>query len=153
MCALDLSVVVFLMIRLPPRPTLTDTLFPYTTLFRSDVVARVHQQVPIGSSLDSAEANLADIGFSCARQRGAYTDERGNDHEDARFMRCTRRPGTISVACANRDQVVVVPGDTGKVVAVEGSHGAECRPCTSIARRLRPPRKIVPPRHRTSVVE
>src|SRR3546814_13580439 len=25
----------FLMIRLPPRPTLTDTLFPYTTLFRS----------------------------------------------------------------------------------------------------------------------
>src|SRR3546814_11426796 len=26
---------VFLMIRLPPRSTLTDTLFPYTTLFRS----------------------------------------------------------------------------------------------------------------------
>src|SRR3546814_9077745 len=27
----------FLMIRRPPRSTLTDTLFPYTTLFRSDV--------------------------------------------------------------------------------------------------------------------
>src|SRR3546814_11600768 len=26
----------FLMIRLPPRSTLTDTLFPYTTLFRSE---------------------------------------------------------------------------------------------------------------------
>src|SRR3546814_17865792 len=91
------------MIRRPPRSTRTDTLFPYTTLFRSD------------------------IGFSCARQRGAYTDERGNDHEDARFMRCTRRPGTISVACANRDRVVVVPGDTGKVVAVEVSHGPDCR--------------------------
>src|SRR3546814_13786527 len=26
----------FLMIRRPPRSTLTDTLFPYTTLFRSD---------------------------------------------------------------------------------------------------------------------
>src|SRR3546814_17122618 len=25
----------FLMLRRPPRPTLTDTLFPYTTLFRS----------------------------------------------------------------------------------------------------------------------
>src|SRR3546814_2227617 len=25
------------MIRLPPRSTLTDTLFPYTTLFRSDI--------------------------------------------------------------------------------------------------------------------
>src|SRR3546814_11106291 len=29
----------FLMIRRPPRSTRTDTLFPYTTLFRSDVHA------------------------------------------------------------------------------------------------------------------
>src|SRR3546814_2939855 len=29
----------FLMIRRPPRSTLTDTLFPYTTLFRSGDVA------------------------------------------------------------------------------------------------------------------
>src|SRR3546814_1061817 len=29
--------VFFLMIRRPPRSTRTDTLFPYTTLFRSDV--------------------------------------------------------------------------------------------------------------------
>src|SRR3546814_8235049 len=28
-------IVLFLMKRLPPRSTLTDTLFPYTTLFRS----------------------------------------------------------------------------------------------------------------------
>src|SRR3546814_20946643 len=28
--------IVFLMIRRPPRSTRTDTLFPYTTLFRSD---------------------------------------------------------------------------------------------------------------------
>src|SRR3546814_17001898 len=28
----------FLMIRRPPRSTRTDTLFPYTTLFRSDVI-------------------------------------------------------------------------------------------------------------------
>src|SRR3546814_12878156 len=28
----------FLMIRRPPRSTRTDTLFPYTTLFRSDLV-------------------------------------------------------------------------------------------------------------------
>src|SRR3546814_19226882 len=33
-----LSVVFFLMIRRPPRSTRTDTLFPYTTLFRSQVV-------------------------------------------------------------------------------------------------------------------
>src|SRR3546814_15230149 len=30
-----LIVIFFLMIRLPPRSTRTDTLFPYTTLFRS----------------------------------------------------------------------------------------------------------------------
>src|SRR3546814_10993528 len=37
----------FLMIRRPPRSTRTDTLFPYTTLFRSDeavgpAIARLH---------------------------------------------------------------------------------------------------------------
>src|SRR3546814_11829526 len=32
---LSLSFVFFLMIRRPPRSTRTDTLFPYTTLFRS----------------------------------------------------------------------------------------------------------------------
>src|SRR3546814_9720418 len=31
----------FLMIRRPPRSTRTDTLFPYTTLFRSDVHANL----------------------------------------------------------------------------------------------------------------
>src|SRR3546814_8744690 len=30
----------FLMIRRPPRSTRTDTLFPYTTLFRSDVLTK-----------------------------------------------------------------------------------------------------------------
>src|SRR3546814_16842622 len=34
-CDLDLMYVFFLMIRRPPRSTRTDTLFPYTTLFRS----------------------------------------------------------------------------------------------------------------------
>src|SRR3546814_4635880 len=39
MC-LCVLVVVFLMIRRPPRSTRTDTLFPYTTLFRSRGVRR-----------------------------------------------------------------------------------------------------------------
>src|SRR3546814_12258453 len=37
--------VFFLMIRRPPRSTRTDTLFPYTTLFRSPLGARVGQFV------------------------------------------------------------------------------------------------------------
>src|SRR3546814_2164963 len=35
MCFLGVLCVCFLMIRRPPRSTRTDTLFPYTTLFRS----------------------------------------------------------------------------------------------------------------------
>src|SRR3546814_6154381 len=34
-------IVFFLMIRPPPRSTRTDTLFPYTTLFRSDDLALI----------------------------------------------------------------------------------------------------------------
>src|SRR3546814_13179902 len=37
MCSFCCCVFVFLMIRRPPRSTRTDTLFPYTTLFRSRI--------------------------------------------------------------------------------------------------------------------
>src|SRR3546814_15042793 len=36
--------VFFLMIRRPPRSTRTDTLFPYTTLFRSPAARRRHRR-------------------------------------------------------------------------------------------------------------
>src|SRR3546814_8413891 len=36
------------MIRRPPRSTRTDTLFPYTTLFRSDVVELLGLADPVG---------------------------------------------------------------------------------------------------------
>src|SRR3546814_11096935 len=39
LCVCFFSGVFFLMIRRPPRTTRTDTLFPYTTLFRSAVPA------------------------------------------------------------------------------------------------------------------
>src|SRR3546814_18874719 len=40
MCDRCIFIFFFLMIRRPPRSTRTDTLFPYTTLFRSTVRAR-----------------------------------------------------------------------------------------------------------------
>src|SRR3546814_13631836 len=40
---------IILMIRRPPRSTRTDTLFPYTTLFRSDAEARHVQRVAVGA--------------------------------------------------------------------------------------------------------
>src|SRR3546814_5806819 len=38
------------MIRRPPRSTRTDTLFPYTTLFRSEEIARVLYRSPNASA-------------------------------------------------------------------------------------------------------
>src|SRR3546814_1953600 len=57
------------MIRRPPRSTRTDTLFPYTTLFRSLVVAYALKgtvtedftSTPIGQDKDGADVFLADI--------------------------------------------------------------------------------------------
>src|SRR3546814_16659440 len=45
----------FLMIRRPPRSTLTDTLFPYTTLFRS-LVRGVYRNID-GADLVRCEPN------------------------------------------------------------------------------------------------
>src|SRR3546814_9756494 len=50
----------FLMIRRPPRSTRTDTLFPYTTLFRSSSTAAVYGQpeaVPVKESAPTRPAN------------------------------------------------------------------------------------------------
>src|SRR3546814_10295870 len=54
--------VFILMIRLPPRSKRTDTLFPYTTLFRSQLLheAAVQlQRVGLGDSLYEQAGNLA----------------------------------------------------------------------------------------------
>src|SRR3546814_1948954 len=54
----------FLMIRRPPRSTRTDTLFPYTTLFRSDA----------GAAFDLVE--LGHVG----QVIGQPADERSEEH-------------------------------------------------------------------------
>src|SRR3546814_13955641 len=46
MMSITSSCVFFLMIRRPPRSTRTDTLFPYTTLFRSAGLRRMQSKAP-----------------------------------------------------------------------------------------------------------
>src|SRR3546814_5546012 len=48
----------FLMIRRPPRSTLTDTLFPYTTVFRSVLRRHDHRGARGGGRLPAAQAQL-----------------------------------------------------------------------------------------------
>src|SRR3546814_17958094 len=50
----------FSMIRRPPRSTRTDTLFPYTTLFRSNIERQQRHQHPVqesGAVVDGVSAN------------------------------------------------------------------------------------------------
>src|SRR3546814_21031919 len=65
----------FLMLRRPPRSTRTDTLFPYTTLFRS--VADQHHRHPGGAG----KAHVGDVALSQVdlRRRARPLD----DHEFA----------------------------------------------------------------------
>src|SRR3546814_19617762 len=61
------------MIRRPPRSTRTDTLFPYTTLFRSEDI-RLQAEVPEalnGARLDVACAKLFDQ-YSRGRLQGWF---------------------------------------------------------------------------------
>src|SRR3546814_13765660 len=62
---------VLLMIRRPPRSTRTDTLFPYTTLFRSD-------------RLDSAAGNADIFAREQAAKRQALLHRRLSAEEDRR---------------------------------------------------------------------
>src|SRR3546814_4679131 len=58
------------MIRRPPRSTRTDTLFPYTTLFRSDHV-HVHRDI-LGSLIEASNSYAEDL--SSGLEDGTYED-------------------------------------------------------------------------------
>src|SRR3546814_6637695 len=60
------------MIRRPPRSTRTDTLFPYTTLFRSEVIAE-NLKSRQGAAQAAEELVAADQG--CAQRSEEHTSE------------------------------------------------------------------------------
>src|SRR3546814_3236700 len=57
------------MIRLPPRSTRTDTLFPYTTLFRS-ACGRHHRQEPHGAGRQEDPGAVVILEGGVRRDRG-----------------------------------------------------------------------------------
>src|SRR3546814_5209054 len=73
----------FLMIRRPPRSTRTDTLFPYTTLFRSRRFQRRLQE--------NARESLRRSDQHAAEQRAHETAHAADDHDDECQQRVTRR--------------------------------------------------------------
>src|SRR3546814_6241377 len=65
------------MIRRPPRSTRTDTLFPYTTLFRSRSAdrARHRQYQPAGSDFGNEHREGSLSGTVCPDSRGQRSEE------------------------------------------------------------------------------
>src|SRR3546814_15918135 len=59
----------FLMIRRPPRSTRTDTLFPYTTLFRSELAIAGDQQSAFAIAAQTEIENAGDRIRSIERRR------------------------------------------------------------------------------------
>src|SRR3546814_15743820 len=115
LCDLCLLIFFFLLIRRPPRSTRTDTLFPYTTLFRSggirldggeeliyDLGAHLHRHEAVLGAVvaeDVGEAGADDGTEAVApdRPHGVLPDRAGAElrtgHEDARheIRRASRR--------------------------------------------------------------
>src|SRR3546814_6579189 len=71
--------VFFLMIRRPPRSTRTDTLFPYTTLFRSceaDLSRSAFTERPAQASREQVEEPSAKVHcFGCGPRSEEHTSE------------------------------------------------------------------------------
>src|SRR3546814_20868530 len=87
----------FFMIRRPPRSTLTDTLFPYTTLFRSVLLGDRRSGV---IDLPHASRHLAGI------RHGAHRSEhRGHEHADRNLLALDRREHRAGLELADGDRL------------------------------------------------
>src|SRR3546814_9839875 len=87
------------MLRRPPRPTLTDTLFPYTSLFRSADHGRdhpPHAEDPHGLDLDP----VAPLPHPCALRR-----DEGHPPRPSRPYRASRA-GKVPHSDRRRDQIL-----------------------------------------------
>src|SRR3546814_948410 len=90
--------VLFLMLRRPPVSTRTDTLFPYTTLFRSACSARSRNNRPQSCAPTSCpEPDRSPPAHNPATPRNRRASDR-------RHGRRTRRAGGHSSTCSTRSE-------------------------------------------------
>src|SRR3546814_2608404 len=109
----------FLMIRRPPRSTRTDTLFPYTTLFRSPrfeirlavhIARKMGMRIGDGVSTMAASGSLSDI--------------------SRRFPSDVAQPLFLHIVSSQFDELIQQPrgGWTGRPVAPPDSGEPVCAP-------------------------
>src|SRR3546814_16285987 len=95
-------IVFFLMIRRPPRSTRTDTLFPYTTLFRSPVggaglgmLVHVRRRVAVGAVLVTHQTPVAGQAFVLVHGGAAGLQQcEAGDHDRPKYPHCGARPSS-----------------------------------------------------------
>src|SRR3546814_1864341 len=98
------SVLVFLMIRRPPRSTRTDTLFPYTTLFRS---SSTYQGQTSGEYLEESSPNTVTYG----EHHRATTRSEEHTSELQSLMRIS-----YAVFCLKKKQMTPDDTDTSLIL-------------------------------------
>src|SRR3546814_10957874 len=108
------------MIRRPPRSTRTDTLFPYTTLFRS-VGRHVDHGPALGLRLVEGLVEGADVAFPVIGEL-SFRIRVMNKEGEARPVPCRRplRHGEVAIGVSSEDRKSVV---SGKSVSVRVDHG------------------------------
>src|SRR3546814_20955197 len=89
------------MIRRPPRSTRTDTLFPYTTLFRSDaaLTQASEQRLGVADALSAAKQKVVDTRTALDSAR---TDRQAAQRvlaEGEERIRQSRRGAAVQAAC------------------------------------------------------
>src|SRR3546814_1105610 len=92
------------MIRRPPRSTLTDTLFPYTTLFRSDRV-----ECMLGVDESAGAADLLGLGHHVQRERGLARALGAVDLDDAPARQSTDAEANVEAEGAGGDNFRLDP--------------------------------------------
>src|SRR3546814_8039208 len=101
----------FLIIRRPPRSTRTDTLFPYTTLFRSHARQAGSQEFHYPSALPRRSARRQDSPYR-SRHSGCRADHRSEEHtsELQSLMRisyavfCLKKKNKITTQTTKKEQ-------------------------------------------------
>src|SRR3546814_9216675 len=101
------------MIRRPPRSTRTDTLFPYTTLFRS---VELEGQTS-GDQIDETYAYFS----------GGFGEIRFGDEDEAAALTCVGEPGSVTANFG-----VNSPNEAFNNAGVNGLAGVEDRKSTRL---------------------
>src|SRR3546814_16081772 len=126
--AVSPSCLFFLMLRRPPISTRTDTLFPYTTLFRSAGSGQAGQQHHAGDLVgdrEGDEAGVADLGIA-RREDGRRDRQRGALAHHCRVA-CHLRRVLYPVYLADRRRRVLTAVAVGnRVISDERRVGTAC---------------------------